>query len=385
MSLESRRRSRTGAHPMNATGLAAALAERAEDVCRRYLPGGRRQGNYWTAGDTGGGAGRSLFVRLGPPGRSDLLPGKWTDAATGQYGDLLDLIRLHIGAASLRPAMDEARAFLALEPAPDYDPGAAAAHGGPGDYDRAAAARRLWQRCRPIEGSHAEAYLHARAIGHCRFPALRFHPDLLHRDDTGVRRLPALVAAVTGNAGDASGGAIDGVQRTWLDPDRPAKADLVRPRKALGRVHGRAVRFGALHFDGMRFAVTGATLLAGEGIETVLSLVTAVPGIDAAAALSAGSLSAFEPPPGLARLIVARDNDAEGERAFRRLERRCAARGIVAIAIVSDLGDFNDDLVAFGADTLAARIGPLFAPGIASPIAAVPPAAKPQTRKRGER
>ena len=123
MSLESRRRSRTGAHPLNATGLAAALAERAEDVCRRYLPGGRRQGNYWTAGDTGGGPGRSLFVRLAPPGRS----GKWTDAATGQHGDLLDLIRLHIGAASLRPAMDEARAFLALEPAPDPDPGAAAA------------------------------------------------------------------------------------------------------------------------------------------------------------------------------------------------------------------------------------------------------------------
>ena len=368
---------------MNATGLAAALAARAEDVCRRYLPRGRRQGNYWTAGDTGGGPGRSLFVRLGPPGRSDLLPGKWTDAATGQHGDLLDLIRLHIGAASLRPAMDEARAFLALPLT------AAAAHndsgdspgssGDPDSYDREAAARRLWQRGRPVEGSHAEAYLHARAIGHCRFPALRFHPDLLHRDDTGVRRLPALVAAVTD-----PDGAIDGVQRTWLDPDRPAKADLAHPRKALGRVHGRAVHFGGVHFDGMRLGATGATLLAGEGIETVLSLVTAVPGIDAAAALSAGSLGAFEPPPGLARLIVARDNDAEGERAFQRLERRCAARGIAAIAIVSDLGDFNDDLVAFGADTLAARIGPLFAPGVASPIAAVPPMATPETRNGGE-
>ena len=369
---------------MNATGLAVALAARAEDVCRRYLPGGRRQGNYWTAGDTRGGAGRSLFVRLAPPGRI----GKWTDAANGQHGDLLDLIRLHIGAASLRPAMDEARTFLALEPAPDRDPGPAAAFGGhgdlgappggtpsgPGSYDREAAARRLWRRCRPVEGSHAEAYLHARAIGHCRFPALRFHPDLLHRDDTGVRRLPALVAAVTG-----ADGSIDGVQRTWLDPDRPAKADLARPRKALGRVHGRAVRFGAL-----RFGAAGATLLAGEGIETVLSLVTAVPGIDAAAALSAGSMGAFEPPPGLACLVIARDNDAEGERAFQRLERRCAARGIASIAIVSDLGDFNDDLVAFGAETLAARIGPLFAPGVASPIAAVAPAATPQTRNGGE-
>ena len=273
--------------------------------------------------------------------------------------------------------MDEARAFLALPPtaAADGDSGdpgdsPGSTPGGPGDYDREAAARRLWRRCRPVEGSHAEAYLHARAIGHCRFPALRFHPALLHRDDIGVRRLPALVAAVTD-----PDGAIDGVQRTWLDPDRPAKADLARPRKALGRVYGRAVRFGALHFDGMRLGAFGATLLAGEGIETVLSLVTAVPGIDAAAALSAGSLGAFEPPPGLARLIVARDNDTEGERAFQRLKRRCAARGITSIAIVSDLGDFNDDLVAFGAETLAARIGPL--------IAAVPPTGNAVNKERG--
>ena len=38
--------------------------------------------------------------------------------------------------------------------------------------------------------------------------------------------------------------AAEGVQRSWLDPKRPAKANLARPRKALGRVHGRAVRFG---------------------------------------------------------------------------------------------------------------------------------------------
>ena len=88
----------------------------------------------------------------------------------------------------------------------------------------------------------------------------------------------------------ANGAAAEGVQRSWLDPKRPAKANLARPRKALGRVHGRAVQFGG--------SATGATLLAGEGIETVLSLVTAVPGIHAAAALSAGSLGAFEATPG---------------------------------------------------------------------------------------
>ena len=97
----------------------------------------------------------------------------------------------------------------------------------------------------------------------------------------------------------ANGDAAESVQRSWLDPKRPAKGNLARPRKALGRVHGRAVRFGG--------SATGATLLAGEGIETVLSLVTAVPGIHAAAALSAGSLGAFEPLQDLALLVIARD------------------------------------------------------------------------------
>ena len=220
---------------MNATEIAAALSTRAEDVCRRYLPRGSKQGRYWTAGDTSGAKGRSLFVRLAPPG----IPGKWTDAATNEHGDLLDLIRLHTGGASLRHAMEEARAFLVL-------PSSAPANGGDhtGDYDREEAARRLWRRCRPIDGTHAEAYLHARAIGHCRFPALRFHSDLIHRGDDGIHRLPALVAAVTGDDG-----AIEGVQRTWLDPKRtresqprpPAQSAWARPRpgRALRRVRLR--------------------------------------------------------------------------------------------------------------------------------------------------
>ena len=319
---------------MNATDIAAALARRAEQVCRCYLPNGRRQGRYWTAGDLYGAKGRSLFVRLAPPGT----PGKWTDAATGEHGDLLDIIRASIGATSLRPALDQARAFLAMPAVP--------AGGEVAAYDRIKAARRLWRACRAIDGTHAEAYLQARAIHRCRFPSLRFHPALNYRDRRGFRRLPALVAAVAGDDG-----AIDGIHRTWLDPADPTKAQVASPRKALGRVHGRAVRFGAPGHD---------TLLVGEGIETVLSLIAAVPAIPAAAALSAGSLGAFAPPSGLAHLVIARDNDAEGQRATERLRRRCRELGIPTAVIVSERGDFNGDLITFGAQALAARIAPLF-------------------------
>ena len=318
---------------MNATAVAAALGARAEEVCRRYLPHGRKSGRYWTAGDIRGARGRSLFVRLAPPG----VPGKWTDAATGEHGDLLDLIRIASGTGSLRIALAEARGFLSLP--------TMSAPTGPDVYDRTEAARRLWRRCRAIDGTHAEAYLHARAIHRCRFPALRFHPALFHRDGGGVRRLPALVAAVTG-----ADGVLSGIHRTWLDPRSPAKAAVSRPRKALGHVHGHAVQFGE--------PATG-TLMVGEGIETVLSLLTAVPDTIAAAALSAGGLGAFAPPAGVSRLVIARDNDPDGERAAERLALRCARAGVAALTVVPEGGDFNDDLVSLGAEALRARLGAL--------------------------
>ncbi len=321
--------------PSPAAGIAAALAARAEDVCRRYLPNGRRLGRYWICGDLDGARGRSLFVRLSGSGK----PGGWTDAATGQHGDLLDLICYRSGAPTLRAALDEARAFLALPVSP------ATASDAP--YDATEAARRLWRRCRAVAGTHAERYLQARGLSRCRFAALRFHPELRYREGATVRRFPALVAAVT--AGD---GAITGVQRTWLDPRSPAKAGVAAPRKALGRIYRLAVRFGAPSDD--------AELVVGEGIETVLSLITAVPEITAAAALSAGSLGAFAPPPGVARLVIARDNDEDGALAAERLARRCAQAGIAATVIVPVGNDFNDDLVDLGAAALRARLAPLF-------------------------
>ncbi len=326
-------------HLSPAAAVAAALGARAEDVCRRYLPHGRRQGRYWVAGDLDGARGRSLFVRLHGPGA----PGKWTDAAEGSHGDLLDLIRHRTGAPTLRVALAEARAFLALPASP--------AAGDTGDYDATEAARRLWRLCRPVDGTHAEAYLRARGLARCRFPALRFHPELRYREGSVTHRLPALVAAVTDDDG-----ALQGVHRTWLDPRRPAKAEVASPRKALGRIYGLAVRFGA-HADRV------APLLVGEGIETVLSLVTAVPDITAAAALSAGSLGSFSLPPGCSGLVIARDNDPEGERAAERLARRCARAGVAATVIVPDGGDFNDDIASLGADVFAARFGPIFRSG----------------------
>src|SRR5712691_6799866 len=87
-----------------AAELAQALARRAEAVCRYYLPHGRR-----------------LYVRLAGPDHGPGAAGKWTDAATGHHGDLLDLIAANRGFRDFRDLCGEARRFLSL-PSPEIAP-----------------------------------------------------------------------------------------------------------------------------------------------------------------------------------------------------------------------------------------------------------------------
>src|SRR5690348_5960159 len=94
--------------------LARHLARQVEVVCRYYLSNGRRMGRYWVVGDVNNTPGRSLYVRLHGPEAGRGAAGKWTDAATCQHGDLLDLIGLNRGLDRLADILDEARRFLAL-------------------------------------------------------------------------------------------------------------------------------------------------------------------------------------------------------------------------------------------------------------------------------
>jgi hypothetical protein len=93
-----------------ASEISRRLGENAEAVCRRYLSNGRREGRYWLVGDLRNAPGRSLYVRLDGTdgGRA---AGKWTDAATGDHGDLLDIIAACCGHNALRETLAEARYF----------------------------------------------------------------------------------------------------------------------------------------------------------------------------------------------------------------------------------------------------------------------------------
>ena len=321
---------------LQASDIARRLAERAELVCRHYLSNGRRSGGYWVVGDVRNTPGRSMFVRLHPRAGKGTA-GKWTDAATGEHGDLLDVIRESCSFLEFSDVIAEAHRFLSL-PLQQREAGHAFAI--PERSGLPESARRLFAMSKPIHGTIAETYLRTRAISALQdTTSLRFHPCCYYKPDYHLRTAtrPALIAAVT-----TPDGVITGVHRTWLDPSGQGKAPIDTPRRAMGVLLGNAVRFG----------VANDVLAAGEGIETMLSLRCALPALPMAAALSANHLAAMLLGPRLRRLYIARDPDAAGDRAVAVLTHRAERAGIETFALSPRLDDFNGDLRSFGIDEL---------------------------------
>ena len=103
-------------------------------------------------------------------------------------------------------------------------------------------------------------------------------------------------------------------------------------------------------------------MAAGEGIETVLSLLSLFPALPMAAGLSAAHLAAIRFPPGLRRLYVLRDNDAAGDFAEDPLAERCREAGIDCRVLKPRGKDLNVDLRAGEAHAVKARMIAQFAP-----------------------
>ncbi|MCW5686923.1 MAG: toprim domain-containing protein [Pseudolabrys sp.] len=340
----------------DASELAQRLGRQAEAVCRHYLSAGHREGRYWLVGDVRNTPGRSMFVRLRGADSGKGAAGKWTDAATGEHGDLLDVIRESCGLIDFKDVADEARTFLSLphpEPEPDRQRPAPAPTGS------SEAARRLFAMSEPITGTVVESYLRKRGITALHGTgSLRFHPRCYYRPDehSPTETWPAMIASVTN-----LDGRITGAHRTWLSSEGNDKAAIETPRRAMGDLLGHAVRFGIAH----------DCLAAGEGIETILSLRMAMPDLAVIAALSAAHLAAILFPATLRRLYIARDDDPAGDGARDSLVERAQAAGIETIVLSPVLGDFNEDLRTLGIGKLRAAIRQQIAPEDATRFLAV--------------
>ncbi len=332
----------------SASELARRLAREAEAVCRFYLSNGCREGAYWLVGDVRNTPGRSMFLQLKETARGPA--GKWVDAASGEHGDLLDVIRESRGLADFKDVAEEARSFLSLPRlAPEPNEPRRPSRRSDAPTSSSEAARRLFAMSQPIQRTFVEAYLRRRGVTALDGTgSLRFHPRCYYRPDehSATETWPAMIAAVT----DLSG-FITGAHRTWLDPGGFSEATLGKapidtPRRAMGDLLGHAVRFG----------VTGEVMAAGEGIETMLSLRCVLPVMPMVAALSAAHLSAILFPNMLRRLYIASDNDPAGDGAMTALIDRAQSAGIEALVLSPALSDFNEDLRRLGIDALRAAI-----------------------------
>lgn len=339
-----------GRHLHSIEEIKGMLLDRRHEVARHYAP--PAQGSYED---------RGAYFTLNP-GRADRCVGsfviwldgakvgKWTDFATGQHGDLLDLIALAMG-GTIIDALREARGWLGL------------AHDTPADTARRAAAaergRRLAAEARRkdaeqrerrrrgavalwlsgterIAGTPAEYYLRDRrgidlaALG--RQPrALRFHPRVrYHHVDRETGEViqgewPAMLALVTDAKGQPTA-----CHRTWLARDprngRWDKAPLPKAKKVLGDYAGAAIHLwaGTGPRGGkpgpLRDATPGQHLFIAEGIEDALSGAVALPDQRFWAAVSVSNFAGVVLPDTVARLTIIADQD-EGPEAQAELAR----------------------------------------------------------------
>jgi putative DNA primase/helicase len=162
---------------------------------------------------------------------------------------------------------------------------------------------------------------------------LRAHPTVEYWHELRrIGRYPALVADVL----DVSGELVT-AHVTWLSGGK--KLEGYEPRKTLGRKIGRR---------GCAVRLLPATDFLGiaEGIETALSAAL-IDGVPVWAAINAGGLSSFEPPPGVTRLRVYADRDDAGLVAALELAERLQGRIRLEVRIPKKPAkDWNDVLVS---------------------------------------
>lgn len=290
--------------------------------CEQFLQGGRREGNYWLCGDKTGIAGSSMAVHL-----TGVKTGKWFDYATGEHGNLIDILADRCGSRRLRDLFDCLGHYMPAPstPAPSLPAPAPSSSDG---------WKRLWINARSVDNSPAHLYLARRGIDLVPSP-LRYSPRTFVRIAGNLRKLPALLAPIT----DVEAKII-GVAKTFLSARGDQKAAFDTNKRVAGSLRGGAVRF---------FSPSAATdfpdLIVGEGVETVMSVLDAIPVMNAAACLTAGNLAIFTPPPNVRRLWVAFDNDQAGTGALNALTSRLE-NDLIIHAIAPLKNDHNDDLMA---------------------------------------
>jgi len=199
------------------------------------------------------------------------------------------------------------------------------------DLEKRHAMSRLWRSSKAIEADDPAGRYLARRVGLTSFPScLRTAINVRYQSDPPSFH-PALIAMVAGPDGAPSI-----LHRTYLTADG-RKASVGAPRRLMP---GTIAKGGAI-----RLAPAGDALGIAEGIETALSAF-ALFGVPCWAAVNAGMLAAWEPPPEAKRIIIFGDNDPSytGQAAAYALARRLGSHErVIEVRVPAEVGaDWND-------------------------------------------
>jgi len=295
------------------------LGARAGDVCCKLLPEGRLSHTRFQVGSLAGEPGQSLSVNL-----RGMKPGNWHDFASGERGDILDLIAQVLFRGHKGEAVTWALGYLGLS---DADPDAMRTARREAEAKRRQAAkeaqaqrRRMraaaWQRwgieaSPEIRGTAVERYLAGRGIDLDRLGstgALRYHPELLSAEDGCF--YPAMVAAIVG-----PDGRFLACHRTWLEvrtDGRVTKADLKAPKKCLGGCQGGHISIAKGRAGvPLNRAPQGDRCILIEGIEDALTLAMALPEWRIVATISVDGMAGVIMPASVTTRVLFRDRDTE--------------------------------------------------------------------------
>lgn len=321
----------------NMSEVSALLAMQARSVAAELLPHGRMNGRHWVArcpwrDDRSPG---SFIVDV-----SGQRAGRWKDFATGEHGDLLDLVERTLGMGrgdALRWGMirlgmsgdDRPRPARAAPVAP---PEAAPAAPDPSKVWSRGMARTLWREAVPDPGPVA-AYLQSRKG--LLLPAdapLRFHPSAWRNSANGPRG-PAMIALMT----NAVSNEPCGVRVTYLRPGGAGKAAGENPKVALGDV-------GVIRLVPDEDVTTGLGI--AEGVETSLAVMQRAGWRPVWAAGDAGAIGSFPVLRGIESLTVFADVGSAGMNNARACCQRWADAGREARLLAPPTGDWDDALPA---------------------------------------
>lgn len=200
-------------------------------------------------------------------------------------------------------------------------------------HDRLAKIERTLDEA--TEPGVVERYLRGRGLSVIP-PILQGHRALPYFDGDGVfiGRYPAVIVPIA-----APDGRLVSVQRVFTDRSLAERKKMMPPA---GTVKGGAARL----FE------PADEIGVGEGVETCIAAHELF-GMPVWAALTEGGVQAFQPPPGVRRVIIYGDNDANfvGQMAAYALAKRLSLAGLTAeVVLPPDAG--TDWLDALNARTL---------------------------------